>query len=484
MRNLYWIIDKQGKKIKFQPNWAQEHLEHNRWYLNIILKARQLGISTYISLVFLDYCLFHANQTAGIIAHTKEDAEYLFKRIKFAYDSLPPALLELRTSTTDSARELQFNNGSCIRVGTSMRGSTLQFLQISEFGKICAKFPDKAEEIITGSLNTIAPGQYIFIESTAEGKEGYFYEICKQAQLREQLGHKLTPLDYKFFFYPWWQDPSYRIGNILPMSEDLVAYFDHLKGQNIDLDIQQKNWYILKYETQGDNMRREFPSTAEESWEQSINGAYYSRHLTQTRIEKRIGKIPYDTTLPVYTAWDLGYNDLCAIWFIQLHGKEIRLIDYVEGDQKSLAEWCAFVLDKPYHYEKHIAPHDIQAHELSSGKTRQAQCREFGINFIVAPKTKDVVVGIDCVRGIFNRCWFDETKCEKGIKALEHYKKEWDDKHGCWKNNPLHDWASHGADAFRTLATGLDRLYPRNKPPSSPQAIGPRIVNYPGGKNS
>lgn len=129
------------------------------WYCNLILKARQLGISTFVSLLFLDRCLFNSNQHAGIIAHTREDAEQLFRRVKFAYDSLPIEIKALRMANTDKARELQLSNGSTLRVGTSMRSSTLQYLHISEFGKICAKYPDKAREIVTGALNAIAPGQ-------------------------------------------------------------------------------------------------------------------------------------------------------------------------------------------------------------------------------------------------------------------------------------------------------------------------------------
>jgi hypothetical protein len=123
----------------------------------LILKARQLGISTFVSLLFLDRCLFNSNQHTGIIAHTREDAEMLFRRVKFAYDSLPVEIKALRMANTDNARELQLSNGSTLRVGTSMRSSTLQYLHISEFGKICAKYPDKAREIVTGALNAIAP---------------------------------------------------------------------------------------------------------------------------------------------------------------------------------------------------------------------------------------------------------------------------------------------------------------------------------------
>lgn len=454
LNNLYQIVDKQGRQRRFELNWAQEQLYRDMWYCNIILKARQLGISTLICLLFLDRCLFNSNISAGIICHTREDSEHMFKRIKFAYDSLPAEIKALRPATIDSARELVLSNGSSLRVGTSMRGSTLQYLHISEFGKICAKFPDKANEIITGSLNTLAPGQYCFIESTSEGREGHFFEMCKTAQALASQGTELSKLDFKFHFFPWWKEPAYRIGSLVSIKPEVLDYFESLEGRGIRLEAEQKYWYALRHETQREDMLREFPSTAEEAWEQSNEGSYYGRQISQARIEKRIAFVPYDETLPVYTAWDLGYNDSTAIWFFQILGKEIHLIDYVEGSGESLAHWLGVVKSKSYVYEKHLAPHDVLAHEYTSGMTRQASARKMGVNLIAVPRV-DLIPGIDQVRNILNRCWFDERKCAQGIKCLENYKKEWNDRAGCWASQPLHNWASHGADAFRTLATGL-----------------------------
>ena len=452
INNLYQIVNKQGQQQLFKLNWAQERLYKDIWYMNVILKARQLGISTFICMLFLDRCLFNPNKAAGIIAHTREDAQHMFRRVKFAYDLLPKQIKNFITCDNDTSEMLNFSNGSSIRIGTSLRSSTFQYLHISEFGKICAKFPEKAEEIVTGSLNTVAAGQYTFIESTAEGREGYFYDICKAAQARKN--QKLSELEFKFHFFPWWGDDSYRSGSCLPMDQDTLDYFDHLKNLNINLDEQQKNWYVARRSTQGENMRREYPSTPDESWEQSNEGRYYYKLISTARAEKRIGFIPYDPQLPVNTAWDLGYNDSNAIWYFQIQGNEIRIIDYDEGSGESLAHWLGIVKSKEYIYDKHIGPHDIMVHEYSSGMTRQASARKMGFNIIPAQKV-EIIPGIDAVRNILNRCWFDEEKCSKGIKALENYKKDWDDRNGCWRSQPLHNWASHGADAFRTLATGL-----------------------------
>lgn len=278
--------------------------------------------------------------------------------------------------------------------------------------------------------------------------------MCKRAQDQKKNHIELSKIDFRFHFYPWWKEPDYRIGSCFPVTNEMQQYFDHLLNLGIKLDEEQKNWYIGKETYQKDDMRREYPSTPEESWEVSNEGLYYSKYMTTVRAEGRIGFIPYDEELPVYTAWDLGYNDSTAIWYFQIYRKEIRLIDYDEGSGESLAHWLGVMKSKPYVYEKNLAPHDVMVHEYSSGMTRQASARKMGFNLIPVPKV-EIIPGIDQVRNILNRCWFDEKKCAKGLKALDNYKKDWDERHACWRSQPLHNWASHGSDAFRTLATGL-----------------------------
>lgn len=459
LNNLYWIIDKSGNKTLFQLNWAQEKLYHDMWYCNIILKARQLGISTFVCLLFLDRCLFNSNLHAGIIAHTREDAEVMFRRVKFAYDSLPAELKALRSINTDNARELQLSNGSTLRVGTSMRSSTLQLLHISEFGKICAKFPDKAREIITGSLNALAPGQYVFIESTAEGREGYFYEMCKQAQTAKDSGKKLSPLDFRFHFFPWHGHKAYRINSeSVSLTPHMQGYFNQLEGAlGHQLEIAQKAWYMKRTETQDEDMKREFPSTSDEAFEASNEGLYYGRQIVEARQQGRVRRVYYDANVPVHTAWDLGYNDSTAIWWYQMCGQEIHLLEYYENSGEPLTHYLQLVKSKPYTYGKHIVPHDAAVHEYSTGLSRVEVARNHGIAFTITPDIA-LIEGIDAVRNILNRCWFDEIKCELGIKALENYKKDWNDRHGCWSSRPLHNFASHGADAFRMLAVSMSKL--------------------------
>jgi hypothetical protein len=456
LNNLYWIIDKEGKKSKFKLNWAQEKLHKNTWYSNIILKARQLGISTYICLLFLDKCLFNSNVSAGIIAHTREDAEHMFKRVKFAYDQLPDELKRLRTATVDSARELVFNNHSSLRVGTSMRGSTLQYLHISEFGKICAHFPDKAREIVTGSLNTLGNRQYIFIESTAEGKDGYFYELCKQAEAMQIADKKLAPLDYRFHFFPWHECSDYAMTEPTIIPKEIEEYFYKLESGGIKLTDGQKAWYYKKLMIQKDDMKREYPSTPEESFESSIDGSFYAKWIRDARFEGRFGEVPWDRESRVSVAFDPGYLDSCALVFFQCIGQEIHVIDYYENSGEGLAHYLEIIKKKPYTYDKYFGPHDIESHQFSTGLSTKEVGARMGVNFITLPTLKlRLEDGIEAVRSVFPRLWIDEKNCSRLIKCLENYRKEYDINYQIYKNKPVHDQYSHGADAFRYMAISI-----------------------------
>ena len=154
-----------------------------------------------ISLILLDVALFNSNMACGIIADTEENAKYIFRKIKYAYDCLPEPLKAIREAKIDSAKELTFNNNSIIRVGTSLRSATFNYLLVSEYGKVAAEDLKRANEILTGSLQTVAKGQYIFIESTARGREGAFHSLVVEAQKLRDSGKPLTELDFKFFFF-------------------------------------------------------------------------------------------------------------------------------------------------------------------------------------------------------------------------------------------------------------------------------------------
>jgi len=190
------------------------------------------------------------------------------------------------------------------------------------------------------------------------------------------------------------------------------------------------------------------------SFEAAIQGAYYAQEMKTAKAENRIVNVPYDTAVGVITAWDLGIGDSTAIWFAQYVGQEIRLIDFYENSGVGLDHYAKILSEKGYHYEQHILPHDVQVKELGTGKSRMETLNSLGIREIeIAPKL-NVDDGIQAARSMLNRCWFDEDKCERGIEALLQYRREFDERLKTWRGRPLHDWTSHGADAWRYLAVG------------------------------
>lgn len=451
LRNLYYIKDKEGNRVRFVPNEAQEEFLKGMHDANIILKARQQGFTTLACILFLDACLFTANLSAGIIAHTLEDANSFFNdKIKFAYENLPDWLKSIRKASTERSGELRFNNGSSIRVRTSFRSGTLQMLHISEFGKICAKSPDKAREIVTGALNAIKAGMLVIIESTAEGKVGYFFDYCERARAAARLGTPLTPMDFKFHFFPWWKSKEYVIDPTgVVFSERLQEYFASLeKDHGIKLTDAQKAWYSKKEVTMGDDMGREFPSHPDEAFAQAIEGAYYAKEMARAETEKRITKVPWEPGAKVHTVWDLGMNDSTAIWFFQQIGRERRYIDYYENSGEALPHYAAKLRERPYVYGRTILPHDATHRSLETGNTPAEVLRGLGFADQVIVPAMNPKIRIDAMRILFPNCWFDLAKCGDGLEAVKQYRKAWDDKAGCWKDAPLHDWTSHAADSL------------------------------------
>ena len=190
------------------------------------------------------------------------------------------------------------------------------------------------------------------------------------------------------------------------------------------------------------------------SFTAAIIGAYFGKEMAEAEREGRICSVPHDPAVSVQTWWDLGIDDSTAIWFVQYVGREIHVIDYIESNGEALPYYAKELDKRPYRYDAHILPHDAAARELGTGKTRVETLQGLGIRNPVIVPAQDVADGINAARMLIPRCWFDEKKCKRGIEALRQYRREYDDKLKSFKSRPLHDWSSHGADAFRTGAMG------------------------------
>ena len=481
LNNLYTIQTKEGQKTPFRLNWAQTTLLDDLHECSLILKARQLGFTTFIQIFMLDACLFNSNIRAGTIAHRLDDARVIFRdKVKFPYDALPDMLKAARPIIRDSADELVFANNSSIRVSTSMRSGTLQFLHISEYGQICSRFPDKAREIRTGALNAVQAGQVVFIESTAEGKEGHFFDMCEVAQTKQRMESPLTPLDFKFHFFPWWKASEYAIDPKGVMIEERYRkYFVKLEDTaGIGLTAAQQAWYVKKAETQLSDMKREYPSTPEEAFEASIEGAYYSELIAAVELQGRIGEFPALEGVAVDVAWDIGIGDETTLWFAQRLANSTRLVGYYAASGEGLRHYVDVInrtaRERGWQLGDALWPHDGRVREWGSGKSRMEQFAEYTGRYPRIVRTLTVDDGIAAVRAILPHTQFDAGPCAEGLKALKAYRKEWDEERGTWRDKPRHDWASHGADAFRVLATRFRHI--ESPPPSEPKPSGDAVI--------
>ena len=205
----------------------------------------------------------------------------------------------------------------------------------------------------------------------------------------------------------------------------------------------------------------EYEQEFECSFQAANAGSYYGKDMADGAA--RICRVPWEPTVKVTTAWDLGIDDATAIWFCQQVGREVRLIDYYENSGEGLAHYSKVLHAKPYTYDSHLLPHDTVVKELGTGKSRVEVLQGLGIVPTVVP-AQSVEDGINAVRMLLPKCYWDAEKCRQGVTALQEYSREWVDKLETWRSSPRHDKWSHGADAFRYLAMGL-------RPPESTKAI-------------
>lgn len=470
LSNLYKIIVKSeeeegaGHVMQFRPNRAQRRFLSRLWHRNVILKARQLGFTTLVALVWLDFALFTPNVRCGIIAQDKDTAESIFRdKVKFAYDNLPEELKAAMPLAKNTTTELVFgHNNSSIKVATSVRGSMLHRLHVSEFGKICAKYPDKAAEVVTGSIPAVPLDGILIIESTAEGREGEFYDMVQRAGRLADENAQLTVRDYRLHFFPWHEEPGYVMD---PASVRLTdkdrEYFDSIEGKlGKRLTPAQRAWYVATREADFPNrperMWQEYPSTREEAFQVSTEGCYYVKQMAAVRLSGRMGKYPILPGIPCFTFWDIGNSDGTAIWVLQRVGQEWRAVRFWEAWFEPYNEAVKWLQSLGVVWDTMFLPHD--AEHVRQGQTINKSPRQMleelmpGVRFEVLPRIEDLSWGINQTRDIFPLLCFDEEHCKAGIDHLDSYRARWNERQGCWSSEPDKTGGhSEAADALRQL---------------------------------
>lgn len=454
-------MEKQRIEIPYAPRlWAKRlHASLDRW--SVLILHRRAGKTTAV----LNHHQRAATSDAWELArlrHLLPDASdahlrgLLKRRI---YWHVMPSLKQAKLVAWDMLKEfagpipghkannsdleITYPNGNKLRLlgaddPDSLRGPGLSGLSLDEYSQI----PGSA----FGQVLSKALGDhlgYCIFSGTIQGKD-QLYQTYQAAKADPE-------------WYAVWQDIdrslSTEAGPTITalrraMEDDRKLI---LQGVMTQADFDQE-WYL--------------------SPEAAIKGAIYGDQIAEARKAGRITRVSHDPTFPVDTDWDLGIGDAMSIWFSQsLRSGEVHLIDYYETTDDGLPQVAKVLNAKGYTYGKHWAPHDIVARELGTGKSRQAVAREFGINFQITPRIHgaagvEVEEGINAARFLFPRCWFDEAKTERGREALLHYRRGWNKQLNEFKAEPVHDWASHGADAFRGLA--VRHKVPRDKPAASP----------------
>lgn len=462
LNNLYRIINKDGLSVKFKMNPVQEDVLDSIHSRNLILKARQLGMSTFSVLYLIDEVACTSNLSAGIVSYSLEHAQHIFKRIVgHALDNLPDGLSI--PIINRSAREITFENGSVLRVDTTLRGGAYQLVLVSEFGKICARNPLKAEEVMTGTLQTVPINGRIIIESTGEGSDGYFVDMINNSLLRGN--DNLSPLNYKLFFYPWYKDSTYSLESKMSMPLDKNEYFDSLEKEcDIKISQNQRKWYYQQYLLLGDKVKQEFPSTIKEAFLSNSDAYYFAEGIEKAYKENRCPENgAYDALLPVYVAMDIGVNDLTVIIFFQVIHGELRVIDFYADNGKGVDFYSRFLLqDKSYLYHTIFLPHDAQKRDgIVVENTYEREFKKLfshtKTKFVVLKRT-DKEIQISNAKIKLNRTVFAINKVKPLLDMMMKYRKRWSEQYGKYLDDPYHGIESNYADAFQYVCAGMNHI--------------------------
>ncbi|MCE7073682.1 PBSX family phage terminase large subunit [Dyadobacter sp. CY327] len=219
---------------------------------------------------------------------------------------------------------------------------------------------------------------------------------------------------------------------------------DELNDERLKLQADDPDGYAYVYEGEFDTRR---------------SGAVYAKQLAKAREEGRITLVPYDPGCEVFTAWDLGFGDSTAIWWLQWVGRELRWLDYYENSGEQIGHYAEIIKKREYNYlkEGHFLPHD-GGHGNIRGDSVSNQLWDLGVKNQVLTRETDITPGMELLRQTIAYSVFDQNKCRDGIHALEQYGYEWDDERSVFKPKPVHNWTSHASDAARYAAIAAKQV--------------------------
>lgn len=487
--NLYKITNEQGKVRKFVPReGAQSYFIENLHSFNWVLKSRQHGITTLADILGLDHCCFSSNKYTAIVAHTIPDARLIFKtKVRFPFENLPAPLLETLEIGTSSTSELSLRNDSMVRVTVSTRSGTPTFTHISELGTAYGRFPDKAEEIDSGTSNAVHEDNFVVVEATAYG-QNLFYDrtmlIKREYENTISEGRKLGLMQYKFFFFPWYMDPKNEADPVtLTVQEE--AYFGGIERETgYAINDRKRAWYVNKSRVTPNTslLWREQPSTADEAFKGSVEGAFFADERAKIETEGRIMSNLYVPSVPLRVAWDLGMGDLMVLLFYQVVDGRRNALHVYADHNKGLDFYIKYIENSIFGFSDTttlIFPHDIKVRELTlrTGETRLSSLKKLKIKLrdgrsaslddlpiyrVLRPKHK--IEDIDTLRENIDKWYFEanEVGTEKGgirmlLKSLGNYRKEYSKDREIFMDHPASSIYNHYMDAMFVAENSLHR---------------------------
>jgi hypothetical protein len=400
----------------FDPReaFAPFHERDQRWTCIVAHRRAGKTVATVADLLTCALATGKANARYAYIAPYHAQAKAI------AWDYLKRFSAEVAVKVSEAELSVELPNGARVRLygadnPDSLRGLYLDGVVLDEYGDMR---PNVWGEIIRPLLAD-RKGWAVFI-GTPRGKN-HFWEIAQQSKKAEWLSLELK---------------ASRTGLIE------AAELADAKAQ------MTPEQYAQEFECE---------------FEVPALGAIYAAEMSRAKTDKRIGPVPYDPALLVETAWDLGIGDSTAIWFYQAVRGEVHVIDYYENNGQPITHYLSQLAGRPYNYGKHNVPHDAEGRELGTGKSIADLMKAAGFWPTVVKKLS-LEAGINAARVLFPRCWFDESKCKPGLDVLMNYRRSFNARLGEFQDEPVHDWASHGADAFRYLAVAYSESSKPDKP--------------------
>jgi hypothetical protein len=374
------------------------------------------------------------------------------------------------------------HNNSLIYTSVSVRGGTTHRLHISEYGKVSVTHPLKAKEIRDGGFPAVPETGCLIVESTAEGQEGEFYDISTQAQKRSLDPRPLMPIEWKFFFFAWWEHDEYEIDpegvDISPKDHQYFAETEQKiiaagkRPQGFHINLRKRAWYIAtraaKFSGKPHRMWPEHPSTPEEAWLRSPEGVIFAEEIAALRAGGRVRKMPHVSYIPVDTFWDIGSNDGTGIWLHQHVHPEHRFLFYIEDWFKGYSYFTGKLNEIAaqhgvgWTWGTHYLPHDAAAerqdqHRTASPRTLLQELQPTW-RFEIVPRIHEKKDGHEALRRVFGQIWIDPEGCKEGLTHLENYRYRKNTVAGGWMDEPVKNTATEAADSLMQFGQAYDDL--------------------------